>query len=206
MHGKKRLIVTGGTGNLGTAVVSHLSQTYDVVVLARELGVDLSDEASVQAAVNKAAEGGLYGLVHLVGGFAMGSVEETDQGTWGRMLAMNLTTTVNCARAVLPHLKAGGGRIVAVSAAASLSHPPGMAAYTVSKAAVNAFIQALAGELAGTGVTANALLPTTLDTPMNRQTMDPRQLVPLQRVADTISWLLSDQGANVNGALIPLRG
>ncbi len=202
----KRLIVTGGTGNLGGAVVSHLSQTYECVVLSLETGVDLSDAASVKAAVDAAAGDGLYGLVHLVGGFAMGSVEESDAATWSRLLSMNLLTTVNCARAVIPHLRAGGGgRIVAVSAAASLSLPPGMAAYVVSKSAVNALIQTLAAELAGTGITANAVLPTTLDTPMNRASMDPARLVPLARVAETLGFLLSAEGGNVNGALLPLR-
>lgn len=201
----KTLIITGGTGALGQAVVKHLSAQYRCVVLALETGVDLSDEASVKAAVDEAAKDGLYGLVHLVGGFAMGSVEASDAATWSRLLSMNLITTVNCTKAVIPHLRAGGGgRIVAVSAYATQTRPAGMAAYVVSKSAVNALIQTLAHELKGSGITANAVLPTTLDTPQNRASMDPARLVPLERVAETLGFLLSEQASHVNGALVPL--
>jgi len=202
----KTLIITGGTGNLGTAVVRHLSTDYNCVLIGLESGVDLSDEASVAAAVEKVAaeQGELWGLVHLVGGFAMGSVEESPAAVWSKMLTLNLMTTVNTVRAALPHLRQSRGRVVTVSAYASLSRPAGIAPYVVSKSAVNALVQTLAGELAGTGVTVNAVLPTTLDTAMNRATMDPSKLVPLERVAETLAFLLSEAGSHVNGSLIPL--
>lgn len=202
----KTLIVTGGTGNLGTAVVRHLSTEYSCVLLGLENGVDLSDEASVSAAVARVAEeqGAIWGLVHLVGGFAMGTVEESAAAVWSKMLTLNLMTTVNTVRAALPHLRQSRGRIVTVSAYASLSRPAGIAPYVVSKGAVNTLVQTLAGELAGTGVTVNAVLPTTLDTAMNRATMDPSKLVPLERVAETLAFLLSESGSHVNGTLIPL--
>lgn len=202
----KTLIITGGTGNLGTAVVRHLSTDYTCVLIGLESGVDLSDEASVAAAVEKVAaeQGELWGLVHLVGGFAMGSVEESPAAVWSKMLTLNLMTTVNTVRAALPHLRRSRGRVVTVSAYASLSRPTGIAPYVVSKSAVNALVQTLAGELAGTGVTVNAVLPTTLDTAMNRATMDPSKLVPLERVAETLAFLLSEAGSHVNGSLIPL--
>ena len=202
----KTLIVTGGTGNLGTSVVRHLSTTYDCALIGLETGTDLSDEASVEAAVAKIAaeRGAVWGLVHMVGGFAMGSVEESGAAQWSKMLTLNLMTTVNTARAALPYLRASRGRIVTVSAYASQSRPAGMAPYVVSKSAVNALVQTLAGELAGTGVTVNAVLPTTLDTALNRQSMDPAKLVPLERVAETLAWLLSESASHVNGALVPL--
>lgn len=184
----KTLIVTGGTGGLGHVVVERLQRDYRCLLLTREQA-DLSDAEQVTRAV-AAIDGPLYGLVHLVGGFAAGD----DAQTWTSMVALNLTPLVNVARAIVPRLReAGEGRVVAISSIATLTKAAGFSAYTTSKAAVNAFIEALGVELEGSGVTANALLPDTLTDALR------------PRVAETIVFLLSDAGASVSGALLPLR-
>ena len=97
------------------------------------------------------------------------------------------------------------GRIIAISSIASIQKPAGIAAYAVSKSALNTLIEVTAKEVAGSGITANALLPDSLDTPGTRKSMPDAKLVPLERVAESIVFLLSDAASNINGALIPLR-
>jgi len=190
----KTLFVTGGTGGLGTFLVERLSRDYRCVLLTRE------DVAAPQKAIEKA--GSFYGLVHLAGGFALGAVSETTADTWTQMIDSNLTAAFNVIHEVLPKIERPG-RIVAISSIVSIEKMKGAAAYVVSKSALNALIEVTAKEVAGTGITANALLPDTLDTPANQQAKVRR--VPLDRVADSIAFLLSDGAANINGALIPLR-
>ena len=193
------LIVTGGTGGLGTAVVERLSRDYRCVLLTR---ADLADEKSLRNAIERA--GPFYGLVHLVGGFAPGSVSETSFQTWTQMMESNATAAFLVIREALRKIERPG-RIVAISSEASLHKTKGSAAYTVSKSALNALIEVTALQVAGTGITANAILPGTLDTPASRESMPKARRVPLDRVAETIVFLLSEAASNVNGALIPLR-
>jgi NAD(P)-dependent dehydrogenase (short-subunit alcohol dehydrogenase family) len=97
------------------------------------------------------------------------------------------------------------GRVIAIASRAVLPPAGGFIAYTVAKAGVVAFVQALAHEVAGTGVTANAVAPSTMDTPANRAAMpdaDPRTWVPLERVADAIAFLARDEAAYVNGTVL----
>ena len=209
----KTVLITGGTGGLGTAVVKRLAADYRCVVLyhgqpgfdalrkvadVQGVSTDVSNEADVARGV--ASIGELYAIVHLVGGFAAGE----DADTWSKMVALNLTAAVNVTRAAIPHL-ARGGRIVAISSSATLDRPPGLAAYVVSKSALNALVEVLAAELKDRAVTVNALLPSSLGTPAMLSQGGADKLVPIERVADTIAWLLSDAAANVSGALIPLR-
>ena len=195
----KTLLVTGGTGGLGTVVVERLSRDYRCVLLKRE---DLADESSVRKAIERA--GAFYGLVHLAGGFAAGSVSETTDETWADMMASNLNVAFMVIRAALRKIEKPG-RIVAISSIASIEKSKGVAAYAVTKSALNTLIEVTALEVAGTGVTANALLPGTLDTPASREAMPKARRVPLGNVADAIVFLLSDAAASINGALIPLR-
>ena len=190
----KTLLVTGGTGGLGTFLVERLSRDYRCVLLTRE------DVADPQKAIEKA--GSFYGLVHLAGGFALGAVSETTAATWAQMIDSNVTAAFNVIHEVLRKIE-HPGRIVAISSIVSIEKMKGAAAYVVSKSALNALIEVTAKEVAGTGITANALLPDTLDTPANQQAKMRR--VPLERVADSIAFLLSDAASNINGALIPLR-
>lgn len=198
----RKLLITGSTGGLGTEVIKHLRDDYDVVPLTREQA-DLRDSASVRAAVQSI--GSVYGLVHLAGGFLPGSLAETSDETWVKMLDLNLTAAFFTIRETLAVMDRGApGRILVISSDAARARAAGSLAYTVSKSALNTLIEVLAKELKGTRITANALMPTSLDTPAMRAEMPREQLVPLDRVAATIRFLLGDSGASIHGALIPL--
>lgn len=225
-HHSRSILITGGTGGLGHAVVARLLAEYTCVVLYRSadawraleqavgssaqlhgVAANLADEAAVNEAVNTARDrwGPLWGLVHLAGGFEGGSVAETTLETWNRMLTLNLTSAFITAKAVLPQLREQGtGRIITIGSAAVASRIGGLAAYTVSKAGLNVLTETLANDLKGTGITANTLLLGSLATPAMRENMNPNQLVPLDRVTDTIAFLLSDAAASITGASIPL--
>ena len=190
----KTLLVTGGTGNLGTFVVERLKREYNCILLSRD---DVANPS-------KAFDRSFYGLVHLVGGFAPGSVVDTSTETWHQMIESNVTAAFNVIHAALPKIERPG-RIVAISSIASIEKFKGAAAYIVSKSALNTLIEVTAAEIGGSGITANALLPATLDTPAMREEMPKARRVPLDRVADAVMFLLSEAAANINGAMIPLR-
>lgn len=204
----RTIVITGGTGDLGHAVVPRLAREYRCVALYRSDARWRELQESANAGENLIGAPGLdsiaayapiHALVHLAGGFAPGSsaVDAT------LMLDINFTPFVQTFQAVQPHL-ADGGRIVAISSAASTTYRKGLAAYVASKAALNAYVLTLAKDLADRNVTANVLLPTTLDTPANRESMPKAKMVPLATVAETIAFLLGDAGASVTGQLITL--
>jgi NAD(P)-dependent dehydrogenase (short-subunit alcohol dehydrogenase family) len=209
----KTLLVTGGTGGLGTTVVERLSRDYRCILLTREPGgessiqADLGDEASVCAAVAAAVTrfGAPYGLVHMAGGYAGGVLSQTTTEAWQSIVGLNLTSSFFVLRETMKVMKRDEpGRIVAISSIATLSRSAGAAAYQISKGGLNTLIQLAAAELARTAITANALLPDTLDTPASRKAMPDARRVPLASVAETIAFLLSEGAANISGALIPL--
>lgn len=193
----KSLLVTGGTGDLGSVVIEWLRRDYNCVLLTREMA-DATNAAQVATAIDALVKehGAPYGLVHLVGAFAMGN----DAETWARMMAVNATAASAAFHAVIPHLTSPG-RIVAIGAYATLTKPKGMAAYVASKAALNALVEVLAEHLLPRGITVNALLPMAMDTPANSG----GNLVPRSDVAEAIRWLLSEPAGSTTGALIPLR-
>lgn len=223
-------LVTGGTGALGQAVtrrllaegaavtVSYRAEAERDALLAR-LGAaererlllvraDVTDERAVADLVNtlRARHGRLDILAALVGGFAGGRLVETDRATWERMLALNLTSAFVAARAAVPAMLAGGwGRVVTVGSRAVVPPAAGFVAYTAAKAGLIAFTQALAQELRGSGVTANCVLPGTMDTPANRAAMpgaDRSGWVPVESVAAAIAFLVGEEAAHVTGALV----
>jgi NAD(P)-dependent dehydrogenase (short-subunit alcohol dehydrogenase family) len=154
------------------------------------------------------SSGRLDALVNLVGGFATGRLVETDVSLWQRMLNMNLTSAFLLSQAVLPFmLQRRHGRIVHVAARAALEPFAGAAAYIVSKAGLIGLIRTLAPELEGSGVTVNAVLPSTIDTPANRRAMpaaDPSKWTRPDSIAQMLTFLASDAASQTNGALIPI--
>jgi len=221
------VLVAGGTGALGAAVVRELSGAgYDVAatwIVDRErermqeaLGdalelvrADLLDPEDAAAAVAAVAD--LEAVVNLVGGFAAGpKVHETDLSDFERMLRLNLFPGFNLARAAMPRLVGrGGGAYVGVSARAGLRPFPGAAGYVTSKAGVLAFVQALDAEYRGDGVRCNAILPSVIDTPLNRASQpdaDHSRWVAPSEIARVVRFLCSEESAPVSGAEVPVYG
>jgi len=154
--------------------------------------------------------GGIDVLVNVAGGFRWELVEGGQLETWDEMYAMNLRTAVVSSRAALPALlERGRGRIVNVGAGAALRATAGMGAYAASKSGVERLTEALAAELKDRGITVNAVLPGTIDTPRNRADMpdaDFARWVAPEAIADVIVFLASDAARAVTGAAIPVFG
>ncbi len=215
-------LVAGGAGALGQAVVAELRERgWAVTVLDRHehvgepvpgvsyLQADLLDQDSAAAAVSSVD--GLGAVVDLVGGFAMGAkVGEAELDEFEFMLRLNLFPAFNLARAAMPRLaEAGGGAFVCVSARAALEPFAGAAGYITAKAGILAFVRALDVEYRGAGVRANAVLPSVIDTPANRESMpgsDWSKWVPPREIARVIGALCSDDFAPTSGAAVPVYG
>jgi len=221
VHMKEKVVlITGGAGALGQTVVPAFVSTGASVILGdlnpvqvpgvTALKADFTDQAQVRTLVDEVirTSGRLDALINLVGGFATGSAVETDVSLWQRMLTMNLTSAFLLSQAVLPPmLQRGQGRIVHVAARAALEPFPGAAAYIVSKAGLIGLIRTLSAELAGSGVTVNAVLPSTIDTPANRRAMpaaDPSKWARPDSIAQALMFLASDAASQINGALLPV--
>lgn len=222
----RSIIVTGGFGALGRVVAESFCALGDQVTridrasaatdglnhVSDIAGIDLTDAAAVGRAVAEVAErqGGLDILVNIAGGFTWRTVEESEMADWEGMFSINLLTNVVITRAALPLLKASkAGRIINLGANAAHKAAAGMAPYAAAKAGVHRLTEALAEELGGTAVTANAVLPTIIDTPANRAAMpdaDPGHWVTPKAIADVILFLASPAARSVNGALIPVSG
>jgi len=177
------------------------------------VAADLTIPAEAESAVRTVIEtsGRIDVLLHLTGGFAGGKpVAETDDADWGRMLGLNLHTAIHMARAVLPPmLRAGKGRIVAIGSRTGVEPAAGLSAYGVSKAALIALIRSIAAEVRNSGVTANVVLPSVIDTPANRAAMpaaDFAKWVQPESIARLLLFLASDAAADINGAVIPIYG
>jgi len=223
----KTALVTGANGGLGTHVTKALLDAgFAVVGLAPKIRQSDFDHPNFTAlpasldslaAAKKAADavlarfGKIDVLAHLVGGFAGGhSVAETDDATFQRMFDMNLNSAFHVLRAVLPPMsKAGGGRIIAIGSRAAEDPGPKVGAYSASKAALVSLMQTVARENKDAGITANVILPGTIDTPANRRDMpgaDTSQWVQPASIASMIVWLAGDAGKEVTGAVIRVYG
>ena len=220
------IAVTGGFGALGAALGEVLVQAgAHVALIGRGQppsglsnavlalgGVDLGDAVAARAAMDQAAQrfGRLDGLVNVAGGFQWEKIEGGAIDTWDQMFAINVRTAVLASQAALPHLLARGrGRIVNVGAAAAGQAALGMGAYAAAKSGVARLTEAMAEEFKDRGITVNAVLPSILDTPANRADMpkaDPARWVRPEALARVVLFLLSDDGAPVTGALIPVKG
>src|SRR5713226_9413759 len=221
------VLVTGANGGLGSYVTQAvLDAGATVVGVSRKiqqsdfdspaftaLPAEISTAVGAKSVVDSlvARFGRLDVVAHTVGGFAGGqSIAETDDATFQRMFDLNLNSTFYLLRAVLPVLrKTGNGRIIAIGSRAALEPGAGVGAYSASKAAVVSLIKTVALENKDSGITANVILPGTMDTPANRKDMpgaDVSTWVQPASVASLIVWLASDAGKDVTGAAIPVYG
>jgi NAD(P)-dependent dehydrogenase (short-subunit alcohol dehydrogenase family) len=216
------IIITGAAGGLGSAVCSVFQEAgVDIVAVDRQwrkpqsfttINADLTTAEGAAAMIEQAlTHGPVDGLIHLVGGFAGGAaIADTDDKTWDSMMNVNVRVAFVTIRAALkPMIAAKRGRIVAVGSRAGVEASPNIAAYAVSKAAVIALIKNVAAEVRDLGITANVILPSTIDTPVNRTAMptaDFAKWVAPQSIGKLLLWLASDAAGDTSGAVIPIYG
>jgi NAD(P)-dependent dehydrogenase (short-subunit alcohol dehydrogenase family) len=223
----KVLAITGSDGALGQAAAAALSAYGATLALIEHAstpstalpagarrygGIDLTQENAAHAVMERVVKeaGRLDGLVNIAGGFRWEELAGGTLDSWDSMYRINLRTAVVSCQAALPFLlQSGGGRIVNVGAMGAVKAAAGMGAYAASKAGVAKLTEALAEELKDRGITVNAILPSTLDTPKNRADMpraDFTRWVAPAEAAEVIAFLVSDAARAVTGALIPVAG
>ena len=223
----KVVLITGAKGGLGGFVTQEFLNA-GAVVAGTSRSIAQSDFAhqNFHAEPAEIADGVQAGalvsrvvsqwqrvdvLVHLVGGFAGGkTVDDTDDATLDRMLDMNLRSFFHIARAALPVMRMqAAGSVLAIGSRTAVEPATTLGAYTASKAALVALVRTIAIENKQAGVTANVILPGTMDTPANRAAMpaaDFSQWVDPRQIASMLVYLASDSAKQVTGAVIPIYG
>jgi NAD(P)-dependent dehydrogenase (short-subunit alcohol dehydrogenase family) len=223
----KVVLITGAKGGLGTPVTNLFLQSgARVFGVSRSIAdldfahpnftaisAELSDadraRQVVDAVVDKA--GRIDGLLHLVGGFAGGrSVADTDNAMLDRMLDVNLRSAFHLIRAVLPIMRVQtSGRIVAIGSKAAVEPAALAGVYAASKAALVSLVRTVARENSDLHVSANVLLPATIDTPANRSadpSADYSKWVHPFQIAKLLVHLVSDDASQITGAVVPIYG
>lgn len=224
----RQMVVTGGAGALGTAVVGALIEcgaTCHIPCHASEdtsgfahrahqrvklyPSVDLADQCETDSFYSKL--GTIWGSIHLAGGFAAGKIRESGKPGLMEQLDTNLVSCFLCCRAALKAMDGAGGRIVNVAARPALEPRlgAGMTAYTIAKSGVAALTVALAEEVVRDGVLVNAVAPSIMDTPANRKAMpkaDHALWPKVEQVAATILFLASPENTVTRGAIVPVYG
>jgi len=231
---EKTVVITGGTGGLGTSLVRRLvAQDYRLAVtylmpdeaqqFEKEFDIDEDrllltrvDATNAEAVVSLFKDvadnwGPIHGLCSLVGGWAGGrDVEDTDDVRFERMMDLNLRSAFYAVRAAIPYLReTGWGRIVLVGSRGAVDFPSSQVAFNIAKAGVVALGKSAASELEGTGVTANVLMPSVIDTPVTRQSLPYADYVDWptpDQIAGVAQFLLSEESSVMNGALVPVYG
>jgi NAD(P)-dependent dehydrogenase (short-subunit alcohol dehydrogenase family) len=226
--GDRRVVVTGGAGALGSAVVAALIEAgavchvpcFDAAEAQRfrfrdhkkvvvTISGDLADEAVIARLYQSI--GPLWASIHIAGGFAAAPLRETGLAALRQQFDMNLISCALCCGAAVRAMAGAGGRIVNVSARAGLEwrSGAGMVAYTASKAAVAALTVALAEEVAKEGILVNAVAPSIMDTAANRTAMPKADFAlwpKVEEVAATIVFLASPDNRVTRGAVVPVYG
>jgi NAD(P)-dependent dehydrogenase (short-subunit alcohol dehydrogenase family) len=223
----KIALVTGANGGLGIHVTkSLLDAGFTVVGLSpriRQADFDSPDFIALSATLDSldaakkavasviARHAKIDVLAHLVGGFTGGQpVAAMDDATWQSMFEANVNAAFHILRAVIPEMrKAGGGRVIAIGSRMAEEPVATIGAYSASKAALVSLIKTVALENKDAGITANVILPGTIDTPANRKAIpgaDVSTWVQPASIASLIVWLAGDAGKDVTGAAIPIYG
>ena len=230
----KILIVTGGTGVLGTAICQYLlSNQYRLIVpsfiedeielFERKIGNKMTDVSLVSTDLTKADEvdkltetalekfGKIDLLANIAGGFVGGNLTaEMTLDEWEFMMNLNLKSVFLCCRSVLFHMmERQYGKIINVSARAGLKGTAGMSAYSTAKAGVRILTESIAEEVKDKKINVNAIMPSIIDTPTNRQAMpneDHSLWVKPHQIAQVVGFLISEQASIINGATVPVYG
>jgi NAD(P)-dependent dehydrogenase (short-subunit alcohol dehydrogenase family) len=225
--GNQVVLITGAKGGLGTSVTQAFLDAGATVAgssksirdsdfsnprfaaIPADLTVAQSARQLVDATLTRF--GRIDALVHVMGGFAGGQpIPETSDETWDLMMNLNLRAAFNVLRAAIPAMRqAGRGRIVAIASRQAVEPAANLSAYNTSKAALVALIRTAALENAEAGITANTILPGTMNTEANRKSnpdADASKWVRAERVASLAVFLVSDAGAEITGAAIPVYG
>lgn len=223
----RHVIVTGGAGALGTAVVTQLIEagakchvpTINEAEAARfrlrdhrQVAVTVTGSLADEAGIDRLYRGvtPLWASIHIAGGFAAGPLRDTEVATIRQQFEMNLLSCMLCCRAAVRAMT-GGGRIVNVAARPALEwrSGAGVTAYTVSKAGVAALTAALAEEVAKDNILVNAVAPSIMDTVANRQAMPKADFAlwpKVEDVAATIAFLASPDNKVTRGGIVPVYG
>jgi NAD(P)-dependent dehydrogenase (short-subunit alcohol dehydrogenase family) len=223
----RQLILTGGTGGLGTKVtqlaqslgaqitipyhslneVEHFRQSVTDAKV-NFIFADLRDEKSVMDVFNNHTKVDI--LIHLMGGFSSGNTDSYALEDWNRQITLNLTSTFLVCKYALKKMKENGyGRIVTVSSRAAVEPSGKLAAYSASKAGVIALTRSIAEETKGSNITANTILPSIINTPLNRKNMGEKNAhnwVNPESLAQIICFLGSEKSEDLRGATIPVYG
>ena len=223
----KHIIVTGGTGFLGSAIVRRFLDSGAICHVTWKLEaeldhfalrdhervslhhVDVTNEEQVNAFYHGRDD--LWASIHVVGGFQMGPITETSADQFRSMFELNVMTCFLCCREAVRKMKTGkgGGRIINIGARPAILPTGGMIAYTTAKAGVTSLTQSLAEEVKGENILVNAVLPSLMDTKANRAAMPDADFdtwPKVEEVAEAIAFLASPANALTNGALVPVYG
>ena len=223
----KIVLVTGANGGLGSSVTQAFLDAGAIVIGASRnirqsefdsatftaISADLSSGQGARELIEELLSkfGRLYVLDYTVGGFAGGSaIADTDDPTFQNMFDVNLYSTFYLLRAAIPALRQSqAGRVIAIGSRAAVDPGANVGAYSASKAAMVSLIRTVALENQDVGMTANIILPGTIDTAANRKAMpkaDFSKWVQPKSIASLMVWLASEAGKDVNGAAIPVYG
>jgi NAD(P)-dependent dehydrogenase (short-subunit alcohol dehydrogenase family) len=224
----RHIVVTGGAGALGTAVVTALIEAgafchvpcFDEAEAKRfrlrdhkQVTVMVAGNLADEAVVTRVYSGitSLWASIQIAGGFAAGPLAQTPVATIRQQIDMNLISCILCCRAAVQAMAGNGGRIVNVAARPALEWRigGGMTAYATSKAGVAAFTAGLAEEVVKDGILVNAVAPSTMDTAANRSSMPKSDfsLWPkVDEVAATIIFLASPDNRVTRGGIVPVYG
>ncbi len=230
-RGERTIVVTGACGALGEAVIGQFAQYGDQVIgwdvdapgpgalvdderrnTMHWMNVDVSDPGVVADAVDTVRQeiGEIDVVIHCAGGFRWSHVDELSTQDIDFLVDVNLRSSLYLARSVMgPMKEQGQGRLIFISSRSTISPGAGESAYAATKAGLNALTRSLADEVKDSEITVNALQPSVIDTPNNREEMsdaDFSSWVPRSELAELMEYLISPAARSVSGALITVSG
>ncbi len=230
-QGERTIVVTGARGALGSEVIKRFVQYGDEVVgwdidapgpgalvedersnTLRWMNVDLCDPAAVEGATVTVEDeiGEIDAFIHCAGGFRWSHIEKLETSDIDFLVDVNLRSSLYVARSVMGRMKERGhGRLIFMSTRSTISPGAGEGAYVATKAGIDALTRSLADEVKASQITVNALQPSVIDTPANREDMpdaDFSTWVPRSELVDLMEYLLSEQARSISGSLITVSG